>query len=355
MYLELLENKDKIRQEVVNKEFDPDTATIYSQPIHGDSVPAAPGMSDIEEQDDEEEEENVSYSDDEPYGGGGPSIHEEDDDVSLESSALSSPGSAEPSRGNAPALPSVSPAVLDALKAQQSTEAFDHGTNGPSSSSMPPAPRLSELQRSGVLGAEKVFPSVDRLQEETFDEDAEETEKRELLFKFELLRKSYGSSVDIPEFSVHSDFKTMKRAYESILRRVSLDSNVENYKTYLISGFMIIEFTLGHWLKFDMQGFTQQQILNMKNYERLLIELGEKSYVPGGSDWPVEVRLLGMILVNAMFFVISKLIMKKTGTNIIGILNSSSYDMRYSQGGASGNKRKMKGPSIDIEDIPGME
>jgi hypothetical protein len=42
----------------------------------------------------------------------------------------------------------------------------------------------------------------------------------------------------------------------------------------------------GNFLGFDMQGFTKQQMLSMHDYERLLVELGEKSYVPEGSKWP---------------------------------------------------------------------
>jgi len=169
--------------------------------------------------------------------------------------------------------------------------------------------------------------------------------KRELLFKFELLKKAYKT--DVPEFNVHSDLKTMTRSYESTLRRVSLDSCVENYKQLLIGGFMVLEFVLGYLFKFDMQGFTQQQILNMNQYERLLIELGEQSYVPGGSQWPVEVRLLLMVLGNAAIFIIAKMIMKKTGSNIMAAMNTFTRPQPNPL-----NKRKMRGPSIQPDDIP---
>ena len=39
---------------------------------------------------------------------------------------------------------------------------------------------------------------------------------------------------------------------------------------------------LGHLVKFDNEGFITPNKYHMGSYERLLIELGEKSYVPGG-------------------------------------------------------------------------
>jgi len=211
------------------------------------------------------------------------------------------------------------------------------------------APTLAELKKRGEVKDSKVIPDLGRMNVESVEEEDEL--KRELLFKFELLKKSYN--VAIPEFTMHSDYKSMNQTYENTLRHVSLDSNVESYKSLLVGGFMLLEFVLGFWLKFDMSGFTQQQILNMTQYERLLIELGEKSYVPGGSQWPVEIRLLGLIVMNAIIFIISKIILKKTGSNLVGLMNSVNTMMP--QATARRPKRRMKGPSVDLSSIPDVE
>jgi hypothetical protein len=153
----------------------------------------------------------------------------------------------------------------------------------------------------------------------------------------------------------------MRKSYENTLRTLSLDKSVEDYKKYLIGGFMLMEFVCGNWLGFDMQGFTQQQIISMSSYERLLIELGEKSYVPSGSNWSVEVRLLFLIVMNAAFFIISKMILKKTGSNLMGMINnmnapssSSSNPNTASPGNPMMRKRKMRGPNVNVEDIPDL-
>ena len=216
-------------------------------------------------------------------------------------------------------------------------------------------PTLSELEKQGGVVRKKELRDLNQVSsEEQYDEDA----KRELMFKMDLLRKSYPNSL-IPEFSIHSDHLTMKRTYESTVRRLSLDSSVENYKTYLIGGFMICEFVLGNYLGFDMVGFTQQQILTMNSYEVLLIELGEKSYLPGGSKWPVEIRLLFMILCNAGLFLVSKMIMKQTGSNLLGLINnmsrttsSTGHQNTTTNANNSNNKRKMREPSVNFDDLP---
>ena len=185
-----------------------------------------------------------------------------------------------------------------------------------------------------------------------------EEEKRELLFKFDLLRKSYPNSNITQDFSIKSDLETIKTSYEMNVRRLSLDSQVDSYKSYMIGGFMAVEYAMGHFLGFDMQGFTQQQLLQMNSYEKLLIEIGEKSYVPSGtSKFPVEVRLLFLVLMNAAIFIASKMIMAKTGANLLNMVNGMN-SANFGGGSSAPStsrpavpKRKMKGPSFRPGDI----
>jgi len=216
------------------------------------------------------------------------------------------------------------------------------------------APKLSDLENTGQLRRDKQIPDFTHGGfRNTLSEEEQDDLKRDILFKFELLKKSYKNvPIEIPDFTMHSDYDNMKRAYDSTVRRVSLDSNVESYKTYLIGGFMVMEFILGHWLKFDMQGFTQQQILNMNSYDRLLVELGEKNYIPQGSEWPIELRLMFMIIINAGVFIVSKLIMKRTGTNFMSMMNSMNEFHKSTTGEFP--KRKMRGPNIDVTNMPDL-
>ena len=175
----------------------------------------------------------------------------------------------------------------------------------------------------------------------------------------------------------------MSKTYEMAVRRLSLDSSVEGYKTYLIYGFIGVELIFGTWLKFDMKGFAQHQISNMHNYEKLLVELGEKSYVPGDSKWPVEMRLLFTIVIQAGLFILGKVMMKKTGSNIMNMMGSMMGGSGSGSGGGGGMadmmssmmggmmgggggmnkprtpsnvpKKKMRGPKINLDDINDLD
>ena len=211
------------------------------------------------------------------------------------------------------------------------------------------APTLSELKNKGQYSERKTLRNISVT---SGNEQEEEDLKRELLFKFELLKKSYKNA-NIPEFTIHSDYSTMVKSYNNCLRQVTLDNTVENYKQYLLGGFMLVEFVGTSFLKLDMTGFTQQQMISMNSYERLLIELGEKSYVPEAKNWPVELRLLFMILMNAGIFVVTKMIMKKTGSNLMNIFGNANSTPQPTTGTTMPQrKRKMNGPDINVDELP---
>ena len=356
MYLELLENKDKIKPDLLNRDYDPNDAesviSFYSSKEETQNVQK--NMETIEEQSEKDDidseisiEESINSS---------KITNEEESELSVSRS-----GSEGSNDGNESIDSEMRPPSERIVEEKDVDENSEHSFLSEKNEKKtmlkqmlreetekrPSPPRLSDLQREGMLKSNRVIPNLDLLEEESPED--EEDKKRELLFKFELLKKSY-KNVDIPEFSIHSSLKKMNETYENQLRHLTLDSSVENYKNILVGGFMVFEFIFGVWLKFDMSGFTQQQILNMNQYERLLIELGQKSYVPEGQQWPVEFRLIGLIILNAVIFIISKMILKKTGSNLMGMMNHIQKPV-VNNTEPSVPKKKMKGPTINLDDL----
>lgn len=340
MYLELLENKNKIKPEVVNKDYDPSDAISVKSFSNGtnDINKNKQTNNNTIEKIDEESEISVSEEENsiEESIQSVSSVEEDnDDDMSIEDDNSSS-------------------VTVNSTK-NKLKEMLDDEY---SSTQLPP--KLSDLQRSGVIKTDRAIPNIDMMDEEEDDED----KKRELLFRFSLLRKSYNSQIEIPEFTIHSNYKTMVSSYENCLRHLSLESSVEQYKNLLIAGFMGCEFVFGNWFNLDMSGYTQSQVLNLAQYERLLIELGSKNYSPESANYPVEFRLIGMIVLNAVIFLVGKLILKKTGNNIMNMMNqnvrnkytesfeSTTNNFFQSQNGPmQEEKKKMKKPTFDFSSL----
>ena len=205
--------------------------------------------------------------------------------------------------------------------------------------------------------------------------------KRELMFRFDILKRSYKDA-HIPEFTEYTDIKVMERIYEDTVRKVGLESKVEGYKKFLTMGFFGVEFLFTKFLNLDMTGFAKQQMSSMNSYERLLIELGEKAMIEKAkSQWPVEVRLLFTIVMNAVIFLLMKGVMSGGISSLVGgalgggggdgggmmsgIMSmmsgltggSSSAPASSSSSAPSSSslppkpKQKMKGPSIVFDDV----
>ena len=61
-----------------------------------------------------------------------------------------------------------------------------------------------------------------------------------------------------------------------------------------------------------------------------------------------------MILCNAGLFIVSKMIMKQTGSNLLGLINNMnrSTNTNTSSNQNNSSKRKMKEPNINFNDLP---
>lgn len=354
LYLELIENKNRIKQNLVNKDYSPprllpnieprtesnspdiDRRFTVNSPVSPDTpnTNEAESIKSIEERIIELEEQ--VKDDDATSVKSEPDLEESGDKNTQEQNILSEKLKQVLNKTGQPSKSSHFPSYKDKYSVED--KRFEDYQK-----SRKRLPTLSELEKQGATFVPKELADATRLSNE--DEDL----KRELLFKFDLLRKSY-KEFNIPTFTIHSDLTMMTKAYEDTVRRLSLDSVVETYKSYLIGGFMLIEYALGKWLKFDMKGYTQQQIASMNSYEKLLIELGDRKYVPGGEQWSVEVRLVFLVLINTAFFIVGKMIMKNTGANLMGTINSMNRATNATESAAP--KKKMQGPTINIDDLP---
>lgn len=377
LYLELIENKAKIRQDLINKEFVPDAENRMVMPDPG--VPKRTPEKEITEKISDDEEDKDKHKDkhkDKPRKKS-EDIDErlnrllkeiDDDDVSGTDSPVSVVKDSISDVSSDSSIDELSNRLKELMNQSSSEDSDSSDGYSPSKSrnkysrhrdrkghsvthTKSMAPTLAELQAQGGYVPKREFRDMTQ---PNISEQEQEDLKRELMFKFDLLKKSYPSA-NIPEFTIHSEYHMMQKTYENTVRRLSLDSSVENYKTYLIGLCMGCEYIFGHFLNFDMQGFTQQQIINMSSYEKLLIELGEKSYVPTGSKWPVELRLLFLIIINAAFFIVSKMIMKKSGANLLGMINGMNGSRAPNGDVPTVKKRRMKGPNINLDDIPDVE
>jgi hypothetical protein len=398
MYLELLENKAKVKPDLINKEYVPDDTPLVIQEqqpqkeittkdkkeTSSPSISTATTESDSSDSSSTGSSVTVSTStesekvkEDFSKGRHSPSKHSQldedevsdrlkkllgdttgaDDKIKSPSSNSERSGSPSGSENSDKYTRSPSPSTVASKftpydKYRQSHLAATEAPRGA-------PPTLAELAERGAYQARPEMRDINYV---PMNEIEEENAKREVLFKFTVLKKSYPeASATIPDYTIHSDLAEMKRSYDDTVRRLSLDSTVEQYRTYLIYAFMVIEGVMGKFLGFDMQGYTSHQISIMNSYNKLLLELGEKSYTPTGSRFPVELRLLGIILINTFFFVLGRMFMKSTGTNILAALANVRPPQQQEQNrgpgmaSAQAPRRRMRGPTMAPEDLPDVE
>jgi hypothetical protein len=188
-------------------------------------------------------------------------------------------------------------------------------------------------------------------------EEREAMEKEEYIWRFRILKKKHKNpTVEIPDYNEHSDLPTMKRNYDRTVKELYLDESVETYRSYLLGSWIVMEFVSTQWLAVDLSGFTVQQTKMMYKYDSLLIELGEKSRERWGMNLPVEVRLLGFILLQAGIFYLGKIIASKFGNNVSEIfkgVTGQPPDAKQTKREDSKDK-KPRGPKIKASDIRKM-
>lgn len=303
LYLELLENKTKVAKEFLNRYYVPPKPTkTVSKPTTvekpRDEEKIDPDEEKHEDENSHEKVDEIEQPIEEEV------VHQDENDTTSPEEQL----------------------VNDRLKSVMDESKDDVGETIEEENENPHPPTLQELHQKKKIRMGNYVAE---------DDDETQKERNTVYFQYEVLRRMHPNA-NIPEFTMYSDPKLMSQKYEMLTKKLSLESSVENWKRYMIVFVMGCEVLLGK-INFDMEGFAQQQIMSISTYDQLLVEMAEKSYVPSGtSKWSPEVRLLMMLTMNIVLFMVSKMIFKKTGTNLLGSINNVMLN---------NEERNMKGPN----------
>lgn len=231
------------------------------------------------------------------------------------------------------------------------------------------APSLKEIQEGKVVIDNN---GIRDMKYTTPEEVNDENKKRDLQFKFKILKRSYPQAI-IPDLGDHTPLSIYQREYDSIVRQLALDATVENYKKWLTIGFFVLEFAVSNFFKLEeIRGFATQQMVGMNQYEKALYAIGEQQALSGHKPWPPIVQLISAILLNGAIFVGSKMFFRATGANLLGMLGGQQPPQQtqpqMSQPGshgftmpgmgsapANGGKARMRGPTVNLEELTGKK
>ena len=332
IYLELIENKKKVKQDIVNTEYvppsvEPPMSVSLESLLDNKKSPLA---------------RNYSMSD-------APSESSKPDVDIYDASSQSSGGYERSERSDTPIR--IPEATADTQPQRKDTDsiykAFDDSTA--SVNRIHPVridrPKLSELNMQ-----DKVAPDINRMNTETHVELNDK--KRELLLQFDLIKARHNNDVQLPNYTMNSDYNVMKNTYDNLVRNLHITKSANTYKKVFRLSLYLIEYGMGKYLKFDMEGYAAYQMESMDDYEKLLIEIGEKSYISGSTDMPAEFQLAMMVILNTVTFVFLKMLEKKGMSMLASQFQTMANTASNVASGEQPRKGRMKKPNIDLESIP---
>lgn len=110
----------------------------------------------------------------------------------------------------------------------------------------------------------------------------------------------------MPEVDMDTDPKTIETLYYHTIHKLKVRSQAVWYKQVLFAACYVLELVLGYVVGLDMEGFAFQQWKDINKYDDLLIELGAKYMSESATQFPVEMRLVGVLMFNAALYALSR-------------------------------------------------
>jgi len=222
----------------------------------------------------------------------------------------------------------------------------------------PASERSMVVSRSGAqsgLQSEEIQAQMSKKKKGRIDYNTlspvEQAEKRiEFVYKLGKLRKIH-KNFKIPEIEDHEDLNVVARKYEKYLEKTSITKNLGEYKSYLITGSLLIEKFGTEVLGMNFSGFAYENFLEHNKYDEVLYELGEKYYSEKKSNWPVEMRLAFVLFKNTVVFILLKYLSSAYGDKakmFIDLIRS------FSNGESQNNTDDNDGPTVAGVNVSNM-
>ena len=143
---------------------------------------------------------------------------------------------------------------------------------------------------------------------------ADDDAKKKIMERLEILsRRSAGSGFVMPVCTETTTVKELEEAYENQLSNIVLREGLPMWKGMMLIFLYSFEFVVTRLFGNIMKGFANSQLKYFTQYERILIELGEK--YSGGSKGrqSPEMRMIMILLTNAIIAVICNYVNKYNG------------------------------------------
>lgn len=136
----------------------------------------------------------------------------------------------------------------------------------------------------------------------------EETNMRSVFsVKFGMLRTSFPQwGVQIPEEA--SSLDHWHDVYEGYVKQIVVSMNKNTWKSWLVIFFFATQAFCSKFFGIKMDGYAMKQCKILNQYDQLLVQLGEKYYLQGPSNWPVELSIITTAVMHTGVFLAIKFI-----------------------------------------------
>ena len=119
------------------------------------------------------------------------------------------------------------------------------------------------------------------------------------------LLKRFNEDFIIPDLKFYSN-KELENLIRTLTRERNLDENIKFSREVMTILWNLIEKLGTQYLSLDLTGFALNESQHIKDYEKIFVELSERSYMTWSKTLGPEVQLLMLLIMHPALFIWQK-------------------------------------------------